>query len=1119
MPAQEAAQEFPETEVETEAVPELSPEEKVLDMDIRTSTLLELAAWCRSLGLGEGGTREALISRLQNHFKIPAVAGGEAADKSKVIMIESARSTEYFTLEVVDEEYARLRGDVVVSLKDGEATHSIKAWEILYNRTRNIMTASGGVVYVKTEGDTIETFRGESITVNLDNWSSIFLDGISEHSISDNQTTYRFAGTVISRSDEEVTVLTRASVTNASNEEAYWSLNASKLWLLPGSDWAILNAVLKVGEIPVLWIPVFYYPADEIIFHPVLGYRSREGNFVQTTTYILGRPKSTGASENSITKILGSGANMEKEREGIFLRSTGKKYRDPNDTRFSILADVYANLGLYFGTELALPAKGIFGATDFSAGIGFTRDVVLTNYGFYTPFPQYDGTSEWNQSRLFFFETPFRYRINAATSVSGRYGSLSVKFPFYSDPYVDRDFLDRSEELDWLTMIKEGASREEPDTTKDNILGSYEWRLSGSLNPPLPSLAPYLSGFSISSFTSTLTFRTRESSKFSSTSVSPNRTFFYPDKFTLFSISASIAGNPLTVGGAAVSQNSGTAPAEDGGLLKSIGVPRSPWADYSEETIPANQGSVKSAGDSPPAALVPPAITQRFDAPRSGGPRFSIDYRLSPSAASDLQFNSDRGTTTGIDPRPNWVEIEDIDWGDVSTILTSIRSDASVGFTLSSFDGGSYTSAIRFSGSGSWQDYSYINEDAEKFLDSSTHATDPLKIKEARLSAYNSTSFTSSWENTTTVKPLYQDPVWGKSSFQYSIKGLLAKTKFSGDADTPDWSMEYGSWKKTNIETHQIGATVSANVMDHEQTLTVTTDLPPKDATMEGNATLRTWIFETNARQRIVEPWDEELRKLEPLYMTETVRWSTRGSVQQQVVYSHELGEFTSLTSSLTWGGLTASLQSIRSMTYRFDTVNKLGWVATGEEALEFRDFRIAYVGTSKKENLWGKRLSFSLNLNTYLNLDLQRYTYSRYYFSLGFTLGIAGFLDMALYATSENSVIFRYFHDWPFFADSGIDVGQGDQNNLFFDLINSFRFDDDALRRQSGFKLKSFNLDLTHHLGDWNAKLGLKLVPELDTVTYAYKFKNEISFVVEWIPIGEIKTEVINKNDAYTFR
>ncbi|MDR1057948.1 MAG: hypothetical protein LBL43_00215, partial [Treponema sp.] len=434
----------------------LTPEENRIEMDIRTSSLLELAVWCRSLGLSEGGGREDLAMRLRDHFSLPGSQGG--GDNKKVITIESARTTEYFTLEAVDEEYARLQGDVIISLKDGDATHRVEAWEILYNRTRNILTASGKVVYVKTEGDTVETFRGESITVNLDNWSSLFMDGVSERSIADSDTTYRFSGTVISRSDEDVTVLTKAEITNGKNDEALWSLNASRLWLLPGSDWAIFNAVLKVGHIPVMYLPFLYYPTDEIIFHPVVGTRSREGSFVQTTTYILGRPTATGSSENSISKILGSSVDMEKTREGLFLRSTGRKQRDPNETRLSVILDGYTNLGAYLGSELALPRKGIFGATEVSLGLGLTRNVynITTNYN--TPFFNYQGSSDWNSSRFISFTVPFRYRLNAAGSLSGQYGSFAWTFPYYSDPYVDRDFLKRSEELDWFNMLRQGSS-------------------------------------------------------------------------------------------------------------------------------------------------------------------------------------------------------------------------------------------------------------------------------------------------------------------------------------------------------------------------------------------------------------------------------------------------------------------------------------------------------------------------------------------------------------------------------------------------------------------------------------------------------------------------------------
>jgi lipopolysaccharide assembly outer membrane protein LptD (OstA) len=401
---------------------ELPPELKNIEREINTSSLTELAAWCRSLGLSEGGDVNSLRNSLRAHFKLPAPSGEEADKKKKIITIDSARSTEYFKIEAVNEEYARLTGDVKVSLKDGDATHNISAWDILFNRTRNIITASGGVVYVKEEGGKKEIFKGESITVNIDNWSSVFLGGISEHSQQgDNKTAYRFSGTVISRNDEEVTILSKASISSASNEESLWSLNASRVWLLPGSDFAMLNALLKVGEIPVLYIPFFYFPADEIVFHPVLGSRSRDGSFVQTTTYLLGKREATKPTEEgSLTSIMGNSDDMEKKWEGFFLRSTGKPDQKKNDTKLKLIVDYYTNLGWYWGTDLTTPKFGILNPINFSAALGYSRILVPVDSS-HSPFaPNYDGSVDWN----------LRHRLNFASSIGGKYGSFSWNIPY-----------------------------------------------------------------------------------------------------------------------------------------------------------------------------------------------------------------------------------------------------------------------------------------------------------------------------------------------------------------------------------------------------------------------------------------------------------------------------------------------------------------------------------------------------------------------------------------------------------------------------------------------------------------------------------------------------------------
>jgi lipopolysaccharide assembly outer membrane protein LptD (OstA) len=1095
---------------------ELTAEESRVNLDIKTSTLAELAAWCRSLGLSEGGTREDLARRLRAYYTLDRIPATEEEPNKRIVVIESSRSTEYFTLETVNEDYARLRGDVIVNLKDGDATHRISAQDILYNRTRNIMTARGGVKYVKEEGETIETFTGETITVNLDTWASVFAEGISERSVQEDETTYRFSGTVISRNDQEVTVLREAAITNSSNPESYWSLDATKLWLLPGSDFAVFNAVLKVGEVPVLYIPFFYYPADEVVFHPVIGYRSREGSFVQTTTYIIGRPKVAEGSGSSFSRVLGNGPNMEKTRQGLFLRSTGKKRRDENEISLKAIIDIYANLGSYFGTEFSIPRQGILGAIDLSAGFGVTRDIRKANDTLYTPFVRYDGTSDWNSSRFFSQDLPLRYRFNMTGSLSGRNGALDWAVPYYADPFVNKDFLNRSEEMDWINMVQQGMNAEEEDLENNpQALGSYEWRINGSLSPQLPLLAPYISSFSVSSFSSTVSFETRNSTKYSNlkNDYSPNQQFFFPNKLTLYSLTLAVTGTPFTLGEPSFTIRPRNETKEKNPLA-GIGDPRSPWASAEKE----------DPGSEEPDPLKPPALSHRFDIPRIGGPQFSIDYRLNPSAVSELQYRSSQ---------ENWTEAEDIDWNEVSSVLSTIRGDASLGFNLNHPNGGMYTNSFRFTTTGSWQDYSYTDREAEEFT--TVDQPDPNKIRNARLQLFNATYFNTNYDFSSTFRPLYRSAVWGNSSLQYSFRGLLAKSVFDPDSintnaadvweESPTWDIEYGAWDKDYLDSHSFVTNIAANVMDKAQNFTFTADLPPREAAIEGNSTLRVWISETNAHMRLFNPAQPETRKPEPFYFTETLRFGNSGSLQQYMVLDSEKKEYTTLTTNFSLMGFSVAYTAVRMIPYQFNYQGSVdssmadGWIQKEEEeSLQHRDLVFGYRKTARKTSFWKDRLSFSLNVNTSMTFDLQRYTYSRLNFSGGLTLGISKFLDLTLSTTSENTYIYRYFKDMPGF-ELPIELPEGEQNNFFLDLMNSFRFDDEEKRKSSGFKLKSFNINAVHHLGDWDATLGIALSQALErpsTGNPYYKFNTEISFVVKWIPISEIKTELRYEEDEW---
>ena len=1059
----------------------LSPEKQRIEMEIKSSTLPELAAWCRSLGLSEGGTRTELTRRLRDHFELPEPEASPG--NQKTLTIESAQTAEYFKIEVTDEDYARLTGDVRLTLKDRDTIHSIRADEVLLNRTRNIITARGNVVYEKISGDTVETFRGENITVNIDNWSSVFLDGNSERTLQDGQSAYLFSGEVISRTSDEVTILNNAQITNAREEETYWLISASKLWLLPGSDFAIFNAWLKVGEIPVLYIPFFYFPVDEIIFHPVIGYRSREGAYVQTTTYILGRPKTNTEDTSSLSRIIGVSNDTEKEQHGLFLRSTGRKIIDQDEISLKAMLDHYVNLGTYTGLDFSLPKTGILNSLDLSLGFGFTRTVTQTSWG-YTPYePNYDGSFDWNNSNFFSLSVPFRYRMELGGSISGRYGSLSWRFPYYSDPFVNRDFMIRSESMDWLNLLQQGIN----EAPSQNELGSYQWEMIGSLNPSLPSLDPYITRISISNLSMTLNFKTVTDYIIANNNKdAPERLFYITEKYTIYNFSGSVAGTPLTLGGAGtISRNGETEPADD--PFNGIGTPIPPWTyEQEREKTPSGEN------------LVPPALNQRFELPPAGNVKFNIDYELSPAGASELQF------MTG-----NWRSYDQVDWNEVQSILTSFEGNGSVRFNVD-HSTGLFSNALTFSTKGNWQDYSYLN-------------VDETEAEKARRQQYSQTNYTSSYTYNGTLRPFSQDPIFAQSSLQYTFRGTLVRSKRYSGGDGPELTPQWGDWVKEKpsediygINIHQLTADVAANIIDNRQNLRLSVVLPPLDGLISTNATFRFWISETNINFRVEKPEENSEWIFRAVNFRETLRFGDFGYFSHYMVLDPEQNnEITNIISSLALWDFTAEFSAVKAARYYFAADDpsdpSLGgkWEQQGEPVLFPKELSFAYRHNFSNIEIIKNRMVFSLNLNTSLNFDLQQHTSSNFQLTLGFTAKINGLLELNFSATSQNSVIFRYFKGVSGMEDLTSMYADGDQNNLFIDLFDSFNFFDESKRHRTGFKLSRLNFSAVHLLGDWKAELTIDMFPHLNSAVQKYEIKADISFLVQWAPISEIKSDI----------
>ena len=1082
-----------------------------LELDIRTSSLLELASWCRELGLPESGTKDELARQLRAHFglsdpgRLPGISKAEEKS-SRAVVVESAQGTEYFTVEIVNEEYARLRGGVVVSFKDEEATHRVRAREILYNRTLNTLNASGSVEYEKTSGNSKEYFKGESLNLDIDTWTGAFLDGSSEKSKIGEDTAYRFSADVIARAPEDVTILSDATVTTASSS-AYWSLSASRIWLLPGSEWAVSNAVLRVGEIPLLYIPFFYFPGDELVFHPVLGYRTREGSYVQTTTYLLGRPKAETTTEQSIMTVLQGDENEERRQEGIFLRRTGKRTPPDDGARLSLLMDAYANLGYYLGVNAAAPKSKTLTKAEVSFGLGFSRDVYSLDSGgfYYSPFSDGHPYGDWNTGRFFFADIPFRYRFKSEGALTLPRGSIAWNIPWYSDPFIDQDFLDRSENMNWFNLAKQGASSSgESDV---DVLGSMELSLSGAFTPDVGRFSPLIEAFSVTPIKSALSLSVRADSQAEQYSI--DRSFFYPTKFTVLSVSANAkgtlfssgpvssglqsaglqsAGSPSAAGDGAAAQNGKTVIPGAESIFASLGEPRSPW-------LPEDAGDSEAKTSVSDDLPVPPALADIFAA--GGGSSFSslnLRYSLLPSFSTDTMFNTSE-----------WQAAEDVRWDDLASMLVSVKNTGRL--TADAALPGSVLSASAALGANAaWQSNAYLNEQAQAY--------DTQAERDAAAERnYSSTYLKATSEFSLTYRPFMFDPVWSQSNLNYALKGNVLATDFDGTAADPHWSFDFGSWRRDYVTTHQASVNLAALIRDQTQNLTVSTAIAPRPSEIAASSVVRVWKSTTTASASVSEL--ENGGVYDTITLTETLDLGKSRSFVQAVAYEPEDEEFTSVVSSFGYGGLTGMFSAKRSVGYGLDPDS--GWIVDdAAEKLRPQSLSLSYKRTRDVPPLWKNRVNLNYNVNSTLSFDFQRYTQSSFTFALSTTFKVSEFLDLTFASASKNSVVYRYFQYLPVLE---LPLRLPGETNPLIDLFDSFNFSDIEKRKASGFKLKSLSITATHYLGDWTAELGYKTTPYLDNITRTYKFTSEISFLVKWTPVPEFRSETLSDENGFSLK
>ncbi|MEL3913305.1 LPS-assembly protein LptD [Treponema pedis] len=1040
--------------------------------------------------------------------------------------------------EPLKDELVIFTGSVSISVSDGSSTSTINADKIIHNKTRETLTAFGNVFYERKIGSSSgESFKGEYLLFNIKKLEGVFLDGILEQAeTKKGKDPFRIHTEVAGKNESGAIAFKDALLTTSKDDEPLWSIRASRIWLLPGNEMAFANGFLSVGIVPVLYLPFFYYPADEMLFHPVFGYKNRQGAFIQTTTYLLGRkPLPKAEDGSSFSNFMQSDSLKKQKLEGLFFKNLDEPADEEGGSHLKILADKYSNLGFMLGLDgKFMPKKGYVKEINFHYLFGFSNTIYPAEFsGLSTlvtgpntdtvKFSRFDsnGKINKNKAKLFGLTVPFRYDFEFGMSMTKEPFNLSLSMPLLSDPYFRSDFMNRSEDMNWFKYLLDKDKLAEAKDA-DTVHG-FSWKLDSSLRPSFAILQPFINSIAIDAASGRFNFESKTDSTLigKEKSYSPERTFFYPKNFVpelRMGMSGSIFSTSMLKNRIRRSKETDLTgiknPFDDnfGNTLKSEiengggsgGVENK---GETENTVNKSEESAESGKEIeepplfvetvfPPFHLEPVKTYNELDFIS-----YDLNYKLSGLFQKDITFD-----------HKSWNKLFDINWKEFYSKYYKLNGTASVESKFS-YNMGLLDISNSFELQGNYQKHFWVK--------------DKGLLKDLELNNYKLNVYSLKNSNSFKVRPFVFNSVFKPVYFEWAITEILIQNKFTGTYDKPAWKEEKAKWEKEYITKHAATIGTGFTLNEYTQLVTSSIDLPPllRAYSFAGNfnfpytaLNVSSKLFEKDIEKEKKGKSPKEIAKLkkwnwEPFKVELKFSFPYDIFVSQSYVYNIEDKKHDVYAVSLGWKYISASYNMRREIPYKLDTLN--GWIEKSKEK-EFIPYSLNFNFSNSSSPLefysWKNRIRLQLSASSSLSFNLIRITDSYFTFSPKITFKIHEFLDFSFSSTSRNEAIAKYFQD-----AMNLPIVIPGEKNVIKDLAESFYFWDEKARRRSAFKLKSLDFELTHYLKDWIMKFSYSVKPVKRPEDKNYKMIPTVSFVVQWKPIGDIKVQAKKENNKFT--
>ena len=1053
-----------------------------------------------------------LISLIIFLISFPVFSDENKSEETEetIVYIESAKKTEYKKIE--EEEVVIFTGDVKLSVSKPSQEIYIEADNVTFNRSRSTIYAEGNVIFTevgKGKDESQESLTASSLLFNTETMEGVFDSArvVQESSKNINLTngaTLIVSSELFGKENSGTITFKNGVLTFCDDENPHWKIKASRIWLLPGNEFSFFNALLFVGNLPIFYMPFFYYPKDEMIFNPVFGYRPREGYFVQTTTYLIGRKPLDSSKkdddETGIFDFMKTTDLMEQEREGLFLKNTDEKATMPKNS-LKIMGDIYSTLGGMVGIDGVFKEIGFINSLSFGTYLGFSN-TLFPKYG--NHYSKYSASEKtyYNKSHLFGLELPFRFYANLKLSISKSPFSLNVDLPLYSDSWFKYDFLNRSENMDWISFLLDDKKADESENSISEI-SSYSWNLSGSISKPkwISVLSPFVDNLSLSSISSSVNFVSRINEDLAGEEAlySPERKFFAPSSVYPLKTNFVISGKILSLSDKNNTKKSNSIN-EKTSFIESLDNPinreskvesnKPNEIDETNKKINEQDEKLDDTETFINEDFLPKISVSKPSIKSISNYSYDLSYNIRPQFTSEINYFTDEFKSP-----------KNIDMSNVKMTFVKFNSPVNLSSKLS-LKNDFISIGNSFDFNPVYQNHPSINPDYAKKNGDNIKKSD-----------YNARKLDLTNTNSLKIMPfVFVDSIKNFSlSWNTSLK--LITTKFSGDIDNPSWEYEKVKWESEYITKNNLSATISANQFagSVSESLTLTANLPP--LTDSYSAVLKfVFPFCTNLqfnfgyrqKSKTDDSW-----VFDPI--TQSSAWSffdKNLKINQRLSYNVEDSHMDSFSTSINGYGLTFSYTMSYTNPYTFDSDNGT-WNRDENKKFLPYELRVNYSTSNLKYTAFAEKLSIAPTLSTDFTFDLIQITDSYFSFTPGFTIKINNFLDFSFSSESRNDVIFRYVQDYV-----NMDIEIPGETNVFKDLLNSFAFGDKALRESSGFKLKKLKMTLSHDLHDWTLNSSFTLEPRLIKTSnlYRYDFSPYFTLSVSWNPMSSIKTTVEDK-------